>query len=119
MAGVTEQTQASDNLFAGAKETLSLLLDSTVGTALRGQVLEFSTSLKAWIKYAGSGTAKIYAILTEDVVLTADGFAVCAVAGSKVNYNKLLGVSAMTEAEVVALLVGSGILARAATVVEV
>jgi hypothetical protein len=114
--GVSTSTAAADNLAAGPVKTMTLALDSTVGTAVRGQVLEFDTSGDNWVKYT-SGSAKKCAVLWENVVLTADGYALCAVTGSEVNRNDL-DATAKADGEIVAALLGSGIIARAATAVE-
>lgn len=116
--GITTETEAGDNLIAGANYVaIPLPLDSTVGTAAKGQVLAWDGTGHNWIKYASGYAAHAYAILLEAVALSADGAALCLVKG-EVNLRSL-DATAQADDDIVAALLSSGIIPRSAVQVEV
>lgn len=98
--GITEQTQSADNLIIESELALALPLDSSVGTASRGQALVYDTTGHNYVKFTAFSVSAVPAVLLEDVALTGDGVANCLVCGT-VNLNSL-DATAKADVDVIA-----------------
>lgn len=115
--GVSSETDTADNLVAGDKKKIPLLVDAAVGTKVRGQVVEFDTTGNNFQAYTSGSAKPAYAVLAEAIAISADTYCLCYVTGSELNKNAL-DATAQADAEIEAALLGSGIIIRPSVAVE-
>ncbi len=114
--GVTSETDVADNLVAGDLKKRPVPVDAGVGTASRGQVLQWDSDGDNWVAYT-AGSAGIYVVLAEDIVITVDTVAEAYVTGSDLNLSSM-DQTAQDDAEIIPALLSSGIIARTSVTVE-
>lgn len=108
-SGVTSESQAHDDLIAGAVEILPILVDSTA-TVAKGQVFEYDATGHNSVNKTTAGVSKgPYAVCTETRTIAGDSRVSCIVAG-KVRFDALDATS-KADADIKAALRSSGIFA--------
>jgi hypothetical protein len=107
--GVTEESQAFENLVVKDGVYNSLLLDSTATCAI-GQVVQYDQSANNFVNYTSADGATQYAVVAEAKSLSGDTQCLCLVRG-EVRLSEL-DSTAQADAEIVVALNKSGITVR-------
>lgn len=111
--GITSESASLDNLYAGQVKTLAVDLKASAGAIAIGQVLQFNTSPDAFEKFSSGSGANAYCVAAEAKDNSASAQKILAVVQGEVNKGAL-DATAQADGEIVAALLGSGIIPRTA-----